>query len=335
MGKIPRNAWIWIHLASLCGSWPLFADNYRFNAHWELLGDFVFMRRADVHNKTLVKDPDKKQKCTDICPNFTAIDTSDLVNDFDFAPGYRVGLTYMADAVNGFEWNFLYLQPWHGDKKERGDADLSFPFSDANFDKDFHDASVAGAEYESHFWDLEFNYWCYFTPRRIDYFSFSGIAGLRYFHWDEEFELKMFNPPDRSSYNVETENRIFGVQLGLDLQWNPTHWLSWDIFAKVGGMVNHCEQETFLGDLDNTVELHDFHKQKREIGIFTDVAAEFAIHFNPHLNFHAGYQCMFFSGLALAPEQISKRASKHAGDRVYDDGKALIHGMFAGLIFTF
>jgi hypothetical protein len=334
MRKVLPCAWIWMSLTSICGGTPLIADYYHLNNHWELLGDFVFMRRSEVHNKRLVKDANKPQ-CAGQCPDFTVISNGNLVNDFDFEPGYRVGLNYIADPGNGFEMNFLYIQPWHGDKKVEGNHSLSFPFSHSNFTHDFHNASVAQAEYESHFWDLEFNYWRYFTPRRVDYFSFSGLAGLRYVHWDEEFELKMFNPPDRSSYDIHTENRIFGVQLGLDLQCNPMRWLSWEFFVKVGGMVNHCEQKTFLGDLDNTVELHDFDKQKREVGIFTDVAAEFAIHCSRHFNIHAGYQCMFFSGLALAPEQISKGATKHAGDRVYDDGYAVIHGLYVGAIFAF
>src|ERR1700722_18972763 len=244
--KVSPCAW----LICICGCAALQADNYRMNNHWELAGDFLYMRRAEVQNKTLVKNADKPQ-CSGGCPNHKVIDTNDLVNDFGFVPGYRVGLTYIADPANGFEMNFLYLQPWNARKKVEGDQSLSFPFSHADYTVDFHDASVAIAEYQSHFWDLEFNYWRYLSPRRIDYFSISGLAGLRYFHWDESFKLKMFNPPDHSSYDVSTENRIFGVQAGVDLQMNPTRWLSWEFFAKVGGMVDHCEQSTFLGDEDN------------------------------------------------------------------------------------
>jgi hypothetical protein len=334
MRKVPPGAWIWMSLTSICGGSPLIADNYHLNNHWELLGDFVFMRRSEVHNKRLVKDSDKPQ-CSGQCPNFTVISAGNLVNDFDFEPGYRVGLTYIADARNGFEWNFLYIYPWHGDKKAKGNQSLSFPFSKAHFTQDFRNASVAQAEYESQFWNLEFNYRRSSSPRRADFFSLSGLAGLRYVHWNEEFELKMFRPPDRSSYNISTKNRIFGVQIGADLQWNPTHWLSWEAFAKFGGMVNHAEQETFLGDLDNSIELRDFHKQKRGLGVYTDIAAQFAIHINRHFNIHAGYQFMFFSGLALAPEQISKRGTRNAGNRVYDDGSAIIHGLFVGVILAF
>jgi hypothetical protein len=330
-----RHTWILMSLISICECTPLIGlDNYSMDNHWELLGDFVFMRRTDIHNKKLVKDENKHQ-CANQCPNFTVIDNAKLVNDFDFAPGYRVGLTYIVDMNMGFEWNFLYLQPWHGEKKVRGDQSLSFPFSHSDYTRDFHDASVAIAEYESHFWDLEFNYWCYFTPRRVDFFALSGLIGLRYFHWDEGFELKMFNPPDKSSYDIQTENRIFGLQFGLDFQMNPVRWLSWGFSAKVGGMVDHSEQDTFLGDLDNKITLRDFEKQKREVGIYTDVAADFAIHCNKNFNFHAGYQMMFFSGLTLAPEQISKRTGKNAGKKDYDHGTAIIHGMFAGVVFAF
>ncbi len=327
--------WTTIIFPAICGCFPLLAhDNYSWNNHWELLGDFVFMRRSDIHHKSLVKDKKKKQNSCD-CPDHTVIDTGDLVNDFDFEPGYRVGLTYIVDPRMGFEWNFLYLQPWHGNKKVHGNESLNFPFSHADYTTDFHNADQAQAEYESHFWDLEFNYWCYFTPRRVDYFSLSGLIGLRYFHWDEKFGLKMLRPPDRSSYDVHTQNRIFGAQVGLDFQMNPVHWLSWEFFAKVGGMADASEQRTFLGDLDNDVTLHHFKKQTRQVGIYTDVAAEFAIHCNRHLDFRAGYQMMFFSGLTLAPEQISYRTSKRAGDRVYDDGNAIIHGLFVGMTIAF
>ena len=65
-----------------------------------------------------------------------------------------------------------------------------------------------------------------------------------------------------------TSNKIFGLQLGLNLQMNPTRWLSWDMFAKVGGMANHTEAKTLLRDFNNEVKLRDFHKQKERMGSF-------------------------------------------------------------------
>jgi hypothetical protein len=320
---------------SCCSAVPLAAAGQSsLNDHWSLLGDFVFMRRTQIHNHSLVKDPNKIQ-CPGMCPNFSVISNEDLVHDFDFEPGFRVGLTYMSSPKNSFECNFLYLQPWEGEKTRHDNQSLSFPFSHADYSQDFTDANKAYAKYESHFWDLEFNFWRHFTPRRVEYFSLSGIAGLRYFHWDEAFKLTMVKPPDKSSYNIHTENRMLGLQLGLDLQMNPLRWLSWEFFAKAGLFGNHTEQKQFLGDLDNAVTLRDSERVKRELGFYVDVAAQIGFQCFKHLNLHGGYQMMFFSGLSLAPDQVSKGVKREAGKKDHTHGTAIIHGLFAGLTWSF
>ena len=136
MQRVLPYACIWMGFTSICGSIRLSADNYRFNNHLEAVGDFVFMRRSEIHDKRLVKDSNKFQ-CPGQCPDFTVISNGDLLNDFDFEPGYRVGLTYMANAASGFESNYLYIQPWHGSKKVKGNHSLSFPFSHSDFTQDF------------------------------------------------------------------------------------------------------------------------------------------------------------------------------------------------------
>jgi len=302
--------------------------------HWSLLGDFVYMRRTDIHNHTLVKD-DNKRQCPGRCPNFTVIDTKDLVQNFDFEPGYRVGLGFIADPKNSFEGNFLYLQPWHAKKHAHADQSLSFPLSNQDYAQDFTDASFAQAEYSSQFWDLETNYLRHFGERGVHYFSLSGIIGLRYFHWDEQFKLIMGNPPDKSPYNIHTHNRMFGAQLGLDLQIHPNRWLFWNIFAKAGPFANHTEQRQFMGDQDDTVTLRHSKRQEREVGIYTDVAAQVGFRCFKHVYLHGGYQALFFSGLSLAPEQISHKVTGSAGKKDHTHGNAIIHGLFAGLMFSF
>ena len=329
-----RKAWILTTLSALSCTTMLSAHvDYSLNDHWSLLADFVFMRRSKVPPHSLVKDTNKTP-CRSACPDYTVIDDGDLVNDFDFEPGYRVGLTYMDTPKSSYEINYLYLTPWEGKKTAHGNQSLYF-FSNADYTQDFVNADKAEVEYTSHYWDVEFNYWRHFTPRRVDYFSVSGIAGLRYFHLNESFSLNMITPPDESSYDIHTKNSIIGVQLGVDFQMNPMHWFSWEIFAKAGGMANHTEQKQFLGDVNNTVELRDSKRTKRTVGVFTDVAAQMVFRFKQHYNFHAGYQCLFFSGLALAPGQISKKTGSNAGKKDHTNGTAIIHGLFLGFGFTF
>ncbi len=330
------GSWTWTLLSciSLCVTVPLSGDNYGLNKHWNLCGEFVFMRRSDIHNNSLVKDSDKEQ-CINQCPNFTVLTSRSLVNQLDYEPGYRIGLTYIRDNRMSFEGNFLWVSEWEGEKSVHGNQSLSFPFKNPNYTDDFNNASKAIAIYKSNFWDVELNFWRHFNPRRVDYFCLSFIAGLRYFHINESFELTMIKPPDKSSYDIHTSNKIFGIQVGLDFQMNPMRWLSWDIFAKVGGMINHAENRTLLRDQDDEITLRDFNEQERELGVFADVAGQFTIYCTNWLNFHAGYEMIFLSGLALAPEQVSKHTKSTSGEDVYVHGDAIIHGLYTGLTFSF
>jgi hypothetical protein len=315
-------------MASLLGT------NYSINHHWDVIGDFVYMRRSKVHDHTLVRDANKPQ-CINRCPNYTVMSTKNLVNDFDFEPGYRAGLIYSNNSRTSFEANFMWLSEWEGKKTVHGNQSLSFPFRNSGYTQDFYNASEARGIYKSNFWDAELNYWHHWGPRRGNYFCLSGIAGFRYFHIYETFALTMVKPPDESTYHIHTANKIGAAQVGLDLQLNPLRWWSWEAFAKVGLMVDYSKVNTVLRDQNNQVKLRDFGKHKWETGIFVDVAAQFAIFLSRRFNLHAGYEVLFLSGLSLAPEQISKHTSSHSGKRDYTHGVAVIHGLYAGFGLSF
>jgi hypothetical protein len=292
--------------------------------HVSVIGDFVYMRRTSIHNDSLIRAPGK-----------SLLDSKGLVHEFEFEPGYRVSLFLTPSIKHGIEGNFLYLRPWTGQRTEHRKRSLSFPFSHSRYSEDFTRADRAHARYESHFWDAELNYWRYFSPRRISYFSLSGILGLRYFHWNETFKLTMTRQCEQSSYNIHTRNWIYGAQAGLDFQMNPMYWLSWEAFAKVGFFANATQQKQFLGDRGNTITLRDSERKETQWGFFTDVLAQVALRFSEHVYMRAGYEALFFTGLALAPEQTSKRTHTNAGKKDHTHGNAIIHGLFAGLSLGF
>jgi hypothetical protein len=292
------------------------------------------MRRTSIHNHSLVHES-QESRCHGQPAPCTVLDNEDLLHEFDFEPGYRVAMMWAPSVKNGIEGNFLYLRPWTGNQKRHGKNSLRFPFSHSSYSENFTKADEAHAHYESHFWDAELNYWRYFSPRRLHYFSLSGIAGLRYFHWNEDFKLTMTRECEESSYNIHTNNRMYGAQLGLDFQMNPMYWLSWEIFAKTGLFANATQQKQFLGDLNNTITLRDSKRKEMQWGFFTDVAVQVALRFSKHLDMHAGYQALFFTGISSAPEQISKRVNNDAGKKDHTHGSAIIHGLFAGLTLSF
>jgi hypothetical protein len=322
--------------SSVIGGVPLCADhNDSLNHRWNFLGEFVYMRRTKINNEALVFDPTKPQCPLTSCPNFAGISSKQLVNDMGFEPGYRVGISYMDTPKSSFEGNFLYVSPWSAERTETKTAGLYFPFKDIRTTGDYYKADKAKAAYKNGFWDVELNYWRHLTPRRLDFFSVSGIAGLRYFHWNESLKLTFFKSTDESDYRIKTKNDVFGAQVGGNLQMNPTQWLSWDLTAKVGAMFDSAEQQSVLRDFNNTVLLAKYRKQEWQVGIYTDVAAQVGFQFKDHFNLHAGYQFLFFSGLALAPGQVDKKLDVGAGKKINTNGTAIIHGLFVGLTLSF
>jgi hypothetical protein len=187
----------------------------------------------------------------------------------------------------------------------------------------------------SRFWDAEVNYWRHFSPRYTDFFSLSGIMGLRYFHLNESFNVSFFRPPDTSDYSTHTENDVFGFQIGLNLQMAPTSRLSWDLTAKIGATVNRAKQRNLLQDLNNTVVLHRFNRQRWQRGLFADMLAQVGYQFKRPFSLHTGYELLILSGLALAPEQITNQTGPNAGKGIDTHGFVFIQGFWLGATFNF
>ncbi|MBS0652612.1 MAG: hypothetical protein JSR39_03700 [Verrucomicrobia bacterium] len=310
------------------------AHDINLNDHWNLTGDFVFMRRQYSTSKAVVKDFDKIRFCGH-CRDFSVLRTNGLINEQGFEPGFRVGATYRNNPKESFEGLFLWVAEWDGQKERKGNESLFFGFKDPNYDGDYIFADEAKGDYDTQFWTTEANYWRHWTPRNVDYFSLSGIFGLRYFHFNEGLDITYVNPPDKSHYKIHTKSDAFGIQGGLDLQVNPSKTFHWEMFAKFGFMMDHEEQKQLLRDLNDTVTLRNLKRQKWQNGCFIDLAAWFDFQFKDHLNLHAGYEMIFLSSVCAAEDQISRRLTSGAGKQIDTNGTAIIHGLFAGMTISF
>ena len=214
--------------------------------HWDFSGDVIFMQRNHVRNKPLVKDANKPRSCNN-CGSYTVINTKSLVDQFDYDPGFHLAAVYNKDVKNSFEAAGMWISPWEAERKAKGNHSLFFPFvPDDSYD--YNHANQARAKYQSHFWDLELNFWRHFSLRRTDSFSLSGIFGFCYFNLDEKFKLTFVKPPNTSNYSVRTANEMFGVQMGLNLKIAPKRRLSCDLTAKAGVMGNRILDKLDLYD---------------------------------------------------------------------------------------
>lgn len=310
----------------------LFAgDDWSMNNHWNFYGDYAWVSRKSqmLHNKTLVRKTEKGITTP-------VLKSGHLLNHFDGENGFRAGGVYMQRTWS-IEGCYLYSNQWMGESYVHGHENLSYPFKkheDPEIVRAFLRRDHAHAEYTSQFWTADLNYWRHVTPRRMDYFSFSWIAGTRYVQLNETTkDVFQKKSGKRSEYKIATKNGMFGPQTGVNIQVNPYRQWSWDFTGKIGGLLDQEEQKMSIRNKWNKFRGGQSHDMG--IALFVDLYATLTWHFFRHANLHIGYEVFYMSGLALAAERYKRTTSEHALVTVKAIGEACIYDAFGGLTIAF
>lgn len=333
-----RNPLSWLLLSTVLPTSIFAWDNWCLNHHWTVWGEGLYMRRTELNGHSIVTNSQlpQCQPCTPAmqacnqCPSFTVLNTKKLVKDFHYESGYRVGMVYHPNWRSSFDAIYMNMGEWGSKAKIHGPAgSLSFPFNDSHFAHDFRNADQVEAIYHSRIWGAESNYWWHYDHCPGSYFAFSWLAGIRYFNLREFFDVEFRRHGLESNYTIRTVNQIGGVQVGLDLQFNPYSFLSWDFTPKGGVFYTHAKLKTFLGDHNNTVVLRNFEDTGGQATLMFEVPISLTYRFKRHFNIHGGYEMLYLTGVALAPEQIHKKSVTSSNVNI--EGQILIHGAFLGL----
>lgn len=295
---------------------------------FSLTGDFAYFKREQAHKHKLIIDNSSR----DCNCQFPSCRASELVHHFSFEPGFKVAVTYTSEH-SIWDFSYLWLNEWEKSCGRSSPGNLIFSVKNPGITTDFDGADHGNAEYSSRFQNCELNYIRYVTPRYGNYFSSAYLLGLRYMNLREVLNVSFTKGESRSSYNVHTSNHIPAIQVGGQMSWNPTRTVTWDLMGKAGVGFDLGEQKTFLGDQNNTVTVRDY----ETTGFSTPLVAEAALRFTylptNYFNIHFAYQVIYLNGVILAPDQLVKSSSDRHAYR--DVGAALIHGLTAGISFSF
>jgi len=305
--------------------------------HWDLLTEFVYLKRNNVTGRKLAKNAEYPY-CNHGCPSTVAISSNDMVNKLGWEPGVTGAIAYMPDTKSIYQASFTYVWPWQSCKVTTGDGSVSYPFHDNYFTEDYNEADKAVATYHSNFYTFDLNYWRNSARRNKDYFVFSGIFGIRYFHLQEKSTLRFVNNyvegNSSSNYNTTGRNDVIGIQGGFDFQTNPFLNFRFDLLALAGLGLNRPYASVVLQDENNTTYIRDYHKQHSQNVVFTDVKAKIGYQYTKCMNLHAGYQMFYASGLAFSVAQYST-STRQQNERYYRRGSMIIHGIVVGADFYF
>jgi hypothetical protein len=178
-------------------------------------------------------------------------------------------------------------------------------------------------DYDSRFNSFELNYRVKGRPARdrMEYlpdghwvrrtnkgFTKNFLIGLRHFDsvdrfsWTAESISTLANQNGR--YDIDTDNDMFGLQLGHSLVYDSDRW-SVELMCKGG--VYHTWQvaETELAITNNTANSFTTYNSDARISFLGEFQLITRYHLRPNLSLRAGWEMMYITNQVLAPDQLT------------------------------
>ena len=311
-------------------------DKWGVNDHVYLTADGLYLRRSQKAHGTIVNDSSR------VHPK--VISKGGLVGKLGWEPAGRGVLTIMPSVKWALEFNYLYVQPWEAHETAKANGTLSFPFS---LDKvpeiqtliskieAFFSGDKATARYHTWFENGEANYLGYLSPPKINYFTVAWIAGFRGALLQETFTLKFRTKHVDAKYDSNAKNYMYGIQMGLIFQMNPSERWTWSIIVKGAGFADQIHTRVSLSSPSSGTTF--VHRRKTGWGGTTllDGYGSLSFQLFPHLNIHAGYQVYWFNGVALATDQTDRKELLSSRNKIHNGSYIVIDGAFAGITLSY
>ena len=136
---------------------------------------------------------------------------------------------------------------------------------------------------------------------------------------------------------TQTNNTLNGVNAMANLQIVDADYVYIDGFLKAGVYHNHVRgsiSEIYSPLLnDDSIYGRTMTDSKHSVAFVGNIGLNAVVRLTTYLNFIAGYEVMFLSGVALAPEQQAAVIGNNY--RINADGSTVVHGGKLGLELTY
>jgi hypothetical protein len=175
----------------------------------------------------------------------------------------------------------------------------------------------------------------------------SYLYGIRFMQIDERFNLHSVSQqsitttvPNQTpvttvkngggDYEIVTHNDLLGLQIGADMTFRKCRW-AWCVRSKIGTYINFANQGSGINasatGLPN-VSISDS-GTKHDAALIGEVGFEASYKFRPNLVGRAGWDFMWISGVALAPDQLQFTSSP--ANTINVNGTIFSQGLSLGL----
>ncbi|WP_146433535.1 hypothetical protein [Blastopirellula retiformator] len=264
--------------------------------------------------------------------------------NFDAEGGMRITGNWLCFAGSTLEVSYVGIGNWGSSAAAVGAGDLYSPLSNFGSDPfggfaESDQANYAALSLSNRFDSVEINLKRGWTGAGC-WFQGSWWGGFRYFRLSERSDYITLAGASAMSYNVDTDNDMYGVQLGGDLTTRLTTRLSLTGFLECGLYGNRGVQHTTIllndtGTLASVIE----EASANRASMVTEGGFYGNFKLTPHAAIKLGYQVVYVDGVALAVDNynfttgLGTAPAALAGRAITvdDNGSALYHGATAGL----
>ncbi len=134
------------------------------------------------------------------------------------------------------------------------------------------------------------------------------LVGLRHFDTVDRFSwsaesISTMGGQD-GQYDIRTDNDLFGLQIGRSLLYDSDRW-SVELMGKGGVYHNNLVAETELAITNNVNNSFTTSNRESAISFIGEVQLIARYHLRPNLSLRAGWEMMYLTNLAHAPDQLT------------------------------
>lgn len=253
-----------------------------------------------------------------------ALSTSKLDTEFDsglrIMIGRTLGTCYQVEGVyqGNYSWDDVATR-----QRPAGTQDFSNLLNGFSTATGTRASTSLFSEMQSA--EANFRAWLDLPPGPFDV---QLLLGARYMNIDEDFGFQIDSPA--RNVLIQTNNDLWGVQLGIDLKWlvHPRCYVDFD--AKGAICNNNISLDTAFNAANSFAE-----------GDRTAFVGDFLLTANwqmtPSWSIRAGYQAIFVNGVAVGPDNLASNAALlNAGQpaQLDDRGEVVYHGPVLGVMWA-
>ena len=167
----------------------------------------------------------------------------------------------------------------------------------------------------------------------LPYGSFQWLAGFRFVQVQESLDFSSSTGVTASDYTIHTNNNLYLGQIGARGQWEIGRF-QFEASAKAGIGDNATNEQQVEGDLGNTATTMAS-ATKSTVCFVGEVDLTALISLSEHWTGRLGYNAVWVTDLALAPNQLDFNFPLPTTNSVNRSGDILLHGFTAGLEFRY